>query len=58
MTKRITLTLAPELLDELARSKPRALSLSSWCALLVEAGLGRESADTPETGLAKGLTLR
>lgn len=52
MTKRITLTLAPELLEELARSKPRALSLSSWCALLVEKGIEQTRANlqTATTG--------
>lgn len=58
MAQRITLTLTPELLEGVKAAKPKALSLASFCALLVEAGLGRESADAPESGLAKGLTLR
>ena len=39
MAQRITLTLAPELLEGVKAAKPKALSLASFCALLVEAGL-------------------
>jgi len=39
MAKRITLTLAPELLEEVVKAKPKALSLSTYCALLVEKGM-------------------
>jgi hypothetical protein len=62
MAQRITLTLAPELLEGVKAAKPKALSLASFCALLVEEGLSRQapelSADAPEPGLASGLTLR
>lgn len=39
MAQRITLTLAPELLEGVKAAKPKALSLASFCALLVEAGM-------------------
>ena len=55
MPKRITLTLAPELLDEVAKAKPKALSLSTWCALLVEAALKQTGAN-PASGTSQGLT--
>ena len=45
MTKRITLTLAPELLEEVVKAKPKALSLSTYCALLVERGMGTGEAE-------------
>ena len=42
---RITLTLGPDVFDDLLRLKPRTLSLSSFCSLLVEQqALGLDSA--------------
>jgi hypothetical protein len=57
MPKRITLTLAAELLDEVAKAKPKALSLSTWCALLVEQAM-REATTSSASGHSQPLTLR
>ena len=43
MAQRITLTLASELLEGVKAAKPKALSLASFCALLVEEGLSSGS---------------
>ena len=55
MAQRITLTLPVELLESVKAAKPKALSLASFCALLVEAGMNASSGQTippalPEQG--------
>jgi hypothetical protein len=49
MAKRITFTVAPELLDELLAAKPKALNLAAYCAWLVEQQVAAQQS-TPASG--------
>jgi|TARA_R110000803_G_scaffold90519_1_gene157935 hypothetical protein len=42
MTQRVSLYLENDFAEELRDSKPKALSLSAWCALLAERALAKE----------------
>jgi len=49
MTQRVTLYLESELHQEVVDSKPRALSMSTYCALLIEQAMSQEIEEEPDS---------
>ena len=55
MTQRVTLYLESELHQEVVSSKPRALSMSTYCALLIEQAMSQKTEEDPNSSGLKAL---